>query len=383
MALTTIALAASATPGASPVAMSRRARRLAQASAPVTDDAPAEPVSDGAPDAVVVDEPPAVIVVEEAVGPVADDAPAVPVFDGASSVDAPVGGAEDAFARASDAFGFSPVDEQSEVPVAEERVVVGAAPALTHVAPRPRLGRRLVAAGASLGVMGVAGLIAVSMTVPASAVAAVQGDRSAPAASLIAADAAPPKKVDDDEIQAFVASAGVEDEALARDGEFSTVSLLDVAAEEHITFSDSLYSNDPNAAIQWPFMVGVAMSSPYGMRNGRLHAGIDLVPGSGATIQAIADGTVRIATESGGAYGVTAYVDHVIDGKVITSHYSHMQYGSLHVKAGQKVKVGDTIGKVGNTGRSYGAHLHFELIVNGSTIDPLPWMRDNAGRYSY
>ncbi|BDZ39361.1 M23 family metallopeptidase [Microbacterium suwonense] len=187
----------------------------------------------------------------------------------------------------------------------------------------------------------------------------------------------------EDEIQAFVASAGVEDEAIVRDADYSTVSLLDIAAEEHIRFSDSLYTNDPDAAIQWPFMVGVAMSSPYGMRNGRMHAGIDLVPGAGATIQAIADGTVRIATESGGGYGVTVYVDHIIDGQVVTSHYSHMQHGSIAVKVGQKVKVGDTIGKVGNTGRSYGAHLHFEIIINGSTVDPLVWMRKNAGRYSY
>jgi murein DD-endopeptidase MepM/ murein hydrolase activator NlpD len=49
--------------------------------------------------------------------------------------------------------------------------------------------------------------------------------------------------------------------------------------------------------------------------------------------------------------------------------------------AGQKVKVGDIIGKVGNTGRSYGAHMHFELIVDGSTIDPQPWLYENAGRY--
>lgn len=92
---------------------------------------------------------------------------------------------------------------------------------------------------------------------------------------------------------------------------------------------------------------------------------------------------MRIATEQGGAFGVTVYIDHVIDGQVITSHYSHMQYGSLNVKAGDTVKVGTIVGKTGNTGRSYGAHLHFELIVNGSTIDPMPWLKENAGRTSY
>lgn len=355
--------------GAPAAPLSRRARRLAQTTAPVAVFPPVGPEAErsirrlfeAAQDAVTAAEP---IIAT----------PAASAFTASSPT---VG--EDIFARASDAFGFSPVDESLTIPAnAEPARRVETA----HVAPR-RVRRRLAAAGASLGVMGVAGLIAVSMTLPASAIAAVQGGGSAAAASLIAGEA-PTKKVADDEIQAYVASGAVQDEDLAREGEYSTVSLMEVAAEEGIKrVSSSLYTNDPNAAIQWPFMVGVAMSSPYGMRNGRMHAGIDLVPGAGATIQAIADGTVRIATESGGAYGVTVYVDHVIDGQVVTSHYAHMQHGSLAVRVGQKVKVGDTIGKVGNTGRSYGAHLHFEIIINGSTVNPLDWMRKNAGRYSY
>ncbi|WP_313357709.1 M23 family metallopeptidase [Microbacterium sp.] len=315
----------------------------------------------------------------EIVDPVAVSAP-TDSSAAASAGAAPTG--SDPFSAASEAFGFRPVDDQpvDEVPVADQPVSAGVV--VSHVAPRRPRVSRFVAAGASLGIMGVAGLIAVSMTLPVSAVAATQGGASA---SLVAGTSAASSsaKKGDGEIQAFVAPADVQGESLARSDSYSTISLAQVAAEEGIKFSESLYTNDPEAAIQWPFKVGVAMSSPYGQRWGRLHAGIDLVPGEGAPIQAIADGTVRTATESGGAYGVTIYIDHVIDGQVVTSHYAHMQHGSMQVKAGDKVKVGDVIGHVGNTGRSYGAHLHFEIIINGSTVDPLPWMQRNAGRYEY
>lgn len=397
----------------STAATSRRARRLAASGTPTAQPmtAPAEVVASPTQSApvesvTVVPEPISLArpIFEEGVptgtAPVAVEsapqattaavaAPVVASDDVASDVDA--------FAAASEMFGFVTIEDDTEavseaeaeasseptVPVADEPVVEGAAP-LHMVKPRPRrMLRRVVAAGASFGVMGVAGLIAVSMTLPVSAVAASQGADARTSTSLATAGDQASQQVADGEIQAFVASSDVEGDALARSDDFSSVSLSQVAAEEGIKFSESLYTNDPDAAIQWPFIVGVAMSSPYGPRWGRLHAGIDLVPGNGAPIQAIADGVVRTATEAGGAYGVNVYIDHVIDGQVITSHYAHMQYGSLQVQSGQKVKVGDIIGKVGNTGRSYGAHLHFEIIINGSQIDPLPWMRENAGRYEY
>ncbi|WP_309127604.1 peptidoglycan DD-metalloendopeptidase family protein [Microbacterium sp.] len=369
-------------------ATSRRARRLANAGAPA-----AQPVTEPAPQAVVED------VLNVAVAQAsastrrteqpADENQAPSVHENVSPV---VGESEvDAFVVASQAFGFAPVADESDVDEVltavesetqreDEAITDGAT---DHVVPhRPRPLRKVLAAGASLGVMGVAGMIAVSMTLPANAVAAVQGGAGAPVASLVTAkESVSTPKVEKDDIQAFVASSGVQDEDLARSDSFSTVSLADVAAEEGIDYSSEVFTNDPGAAIQWPFMVGVGMSYGYGMRSGRLHEGIDFVPGNGAPVQAIADGTVRIATEQGGAYGVTVYIDHVIDGQVITSHYAHMQYGSLRVQPGEKVTVGTVVGKTGNTGRSYGAHLHFEIIVNGSTIDPLPWLRKNAGRY--
>ncbi|WP_223170759.1 M23 family metallopeptidase [Microbacterium sp. NIBRBAC000506063] len=273
----------------------------------------------------------------------------------------------------------------SEIPTMPQAAASDDAPAATAhiVPPRHRKGaRKLVTAGSTFAVMGVTTLLAVSMTLPSEAVAAAQGAQAFSMASLAASTSADAPVIEEEEIQAFIAPEDVSTESLARTAEnYSTVSLVELAAQQGIRYSDTVYTNDPNAAIQWPFFVGVPMTSRYGMRWGRMHQGIDLVPGSGAPIQAIADGTVRIASEAGGAYGVHVYIDHVIDGMNVTSHYAHMQYGSLEVTAGQEVKVGDVLGKVGNTGRSYGAHLHFEILINGSHVDPLPFMNKYAGTY--
>ncbi len=314
-----------------------------------------------------------------AAAPAATEKPATEPAPEASEAE-PASSSADAFETASRAFRFGATDAQPEAAQASASAE-DAAPADAHVARRRPPVRKFLAVGATVGVMSLAGLLAVGMTLPAEAVAAVQGSQGMAATSLVAASGAAEKS--DDEIQAFVTSSDVQNESLVRSDSFSTMSLVEVASEEGINYSSEVFTNDPEAAIQWPFKVGVGMSSGYGMRWGRLHEGIDFVPGEGAPIQAVADGVVRIATEQGGAYGVTVYIDHVIDGQVVTSHYSHMQYGSLQVKAGQTVKVGDVVGHTGNTGRSYGAHLHFEIIINGSTIDPLPWLRENAGRYSY
>ncbi|WP_396659057.1 peptidoglycan DD-metalloendopeptidase family protein [Microbacterium oxydans] len=357
--------------------LSRRAARQRPAPDEVVTEALIEPFVATNSEPVIADVP-AVPVASEPV-----EAPAAPVRETGEAGRGPAVEA-DAFERASRAFratGAVPTVSTAErSPSAASSDAESVVP--SHVAPRrPRNLRKVVTVGATVGVMSLAGLLAVSMTLPAEAVAGVRGG-SAASMSLVSAAAADSKDEAEDEIQAFVAPSGVESVPLSRSDDFSTVSLAEVAAEQGINYSGEIFTNDPDAAIQWPFLVGVGMSYGYGMRSGRLHEGIDFVPGNGAPIQAIADGTVRIATEQGGAFGVTVYIDHVIDGQVITSHYSHMQYGSLNVKAGDTVKVGTIVGKTGNTGRSYGAHLHFELIVNGTTIDPMPWLKANAGRSS-
>lgn len=112
-----------------------------------------------------------------------------------------------------------------------------------------------------------------------------------------------------------------------------------------------------------------ALTSVYGRRWGRLHAGIDLAAGSGSAIRSVAAGAVSAAgTESG--YGRTVRIVHP-DGTMTV--YAHMS--ELLVSTGQQVEAGTQIGREGSTGRSTGPHLHFEVRVDGTPVDPLAWLR--------
>jgi len=97
-------------------------------------------------------------------------------------------------------------------------------------------------------------------------------------------------------------------------------------------------------------------------------------------IQVIADGVVRyVGLNAGDTLGIHVIVDHQIDGKRVSSVYAHMKPGSVKVSEGQQVKVTDILGEVGNTGFSTGAHLHFEIRLNGTEYtDPYAWMLAHA-----
>jgi len=110
------------------------------------------------------------------------------------------------------------------------------------------------------------------------------------------------------------------------------------------------------------------LTSGYGRRWGRLHAGVDLAAGIGAPIRAVTDATVLSSgTESG--YGRAIRLLHS-DGTV--SLYGHMS--SLLVNKGDKVDAGQQIGREGNTGQSTGPHLHFEIHINGAPVNPASWL---------
>ena len=116
------------------------------------------------------------------------------------------------------------------------------------------------------------------------------------------------------------------------------------------------------------------LTSGYGRRWGRLHAGLDLASGIGSPVRAVAAGRVQSAGWEGG-YGRAVRLTHS-DGTVTV--YGHMS--ALLVSAGERVDAGQLIGREGSTGHSTGPHLHFEVRVNGTPINPLPWLRQRGIR---
>jgi murein DD-endopeptidase MepM/ murein hydrolase activator NlpD len=125
-------------------------------------------------------------------------------------------------------------------------------------------------------------------------------------------------------------------------------------------------STPSSQGLIWP--VSGPVTSPFGYRWGRLHAGIDIGVGYGTPIHAAASGTVVLAGWTGG-YGNYTCIDH---GGGLATCYAHQS--SYAVSSGAQVSQGQVIGYVGSTGHSFGAHLHFEVRINGTPVDPLGYL---------
>ncbi|GAB2710317.1 murein DD-endopeptidase MepM/ murein hydrolase activator NlpD [Microbacterium marinum] len=290
---------------------------------------------------------------------------------------------DDEFELAARVFSFT-----GETPIQVARAAVDAqetpvARVRTGGAPKARRAKvafgRLAAASFSVSVVGIVGAFAVVTTTPVSVVSAF-----GPAASADISLVAPEKASAKTEIQAYVAASDAKSSDLARSDQYDIESMADVAADSGVTQFAGTWVNDSESNIQWPFPVGVPISAAFGSSSylskfATPHRGVDLTPGQGAEIHAVAAGTVRIATESGGDYGVTVVIDHIIDGQLVSTRYGHMESGSLRVSAGETVEVGDVIGTVGSTGKSTGPHLHLEVLLGGTQrVDPMAWMYEHT-----
>ncbi len=127
------------------------------------------------------------------------------------------------------------------------------------------------------------------------------------------------------------------------------------------------------AAEKSPFAMPVYDSfrytSGFGARWGRMHEGADMAGAHGTSIYATADGVVTFAGRMSG-YGNLVKIKHDFG---LETRYAHM--ARLRVAVGQRVSRGEQIGDMGNTGRSTGTHLHYEVRVGGTPVDPMTYIK--------
>ena len=274
-----------------------------------------------------------------------------------------------------------PAPLSAELPAFMPPAPVAGVPAPTrlaaepHVAPRraPRrsLGSRLL----SLTALLFAGAFIVGVTVPANALDVFAASETADTSLLAAA-----VEVRGQAVEVDAAELAVE----ARDG-FEVKSWAEVLKSQYGSRNYNYSMSGWTGAVRWPFPYVVPISSGFGDRAApcrgcsTTHNAIDLTPGAGAPIYAIADGVVIRREPRGGSWGNNLTLEHTINGRTVTSSYAHMQWDSSPIELGQTVKVGDFLGLVGATGQATGAHLHLEIKVDGVYVDPYVWLKANAG----
>lgn len=140
----------------------------------------------------------------------------------------------------------------------------------------------------------------------------------------------------------------------------------EIAAQRALWEQGELPATIPSDGLIWP--VEGAITSPYGLRWGRMHTGIDIDGVTGDPIAASAGGRVTLATSYSG-YGNAVIVDH---GGGISTLYGHLS--RVAVQSGDRVEQGQFLGAMGCTGHCFGDHLHFEVRIDGDAVDPLPYL---------
>lgn len=181
-------------------------------------------------------------------------------------------------------------------------------------------------------------------------------------------------------IVAFGAGAGIKDaktDALVADSAaVEAAAQRDTAATTLSRTRDRNLASSINSAPENPWVLpmrGYNLTSPFGQRWGRLHAGIDLGGiREGTPFAAVRDGVVTLCRFNGG-YGLNVQIDH---GDGLVTVYGHASKLLCH--EGQQVKAGEIIALCGNTGHSFGTHLHLEIHVNGVPVNPIPFFKEKG-----
>ncbi len=127
----------------------------------------------------------------------------------------------------------------------------------------------------------------------------------------------------------------------------------------------------------WP--VNGSLLSRFGDRQdpfsgeGEFHSGVDISAPIGTPVHAAADGIVYSAEYAGGGYGKMVVIDH---GNGLKTRYAHLS--SFEVVPGQEIRRGEIVARSGNTGRVTAPHLHFEVRIGGSAVNPYPYLTRSA-----
>jgi murein DD-endopeptidase MepM/ murein hydrolase activator NlpD len=156
---------------------------------------------------------------------------------------------------------------------------------------------------------------------------------------------------------------------------FSTSGTPDPDAERASTILDGMERIDlyrqaaEKAPLSMPLRTAFRHTSGFGMRWGRMHAGTDMAGAYGSPVLATADGVVTQAGWESG-YGQMVTVRHDFG---FETRYAHLS--EIRVSVGERVSRGDRVGDMGNSGRSTGTHLHYEVRVGGNPVDPMRFIR--------
>ena len=248
------------------------------------------------------------------------------------------------------------------------------------VSPRKAQGSRARTIGSrllSVAAMLFVGALAIGMSVPANAFfpASSGGGTLDSGSSTLASSAGTGG-------QSVVVSGDQSVEVGTRD-KVGVLSWAQVLAQKY-SHAGARVGGAGSGSIRWPFPYPVTISSGFGPRIApcsgcsTYHEGVDFTPGANAAIFAVASGVVTGRDDGRTGYGNYVIITSQLNGHTVKFTYAHMTTASSPITLGETVGVGDFIGLVGETGEATGPHLHFEVNVDGTTIDPIPWLEANA-----
>lgn len=278
-----------------------------------------------------------------------------------------------------------------KTPARRFRIAVPAKPSVTKAETRPAASTvskkdRVLKPLRSLVVLTMVGGLVATVAIPAFAAGT----------SALAEDPVTLQQMAVDDAQTFVAASDANATELSRESYAATTAeeiekkkAEEAAAERARQIAASAAASSRSSVpinialtapgtgeVRWPLL---NFTKGRGLWDSGYHQGVDLLTSCGTPIYATAAGVVKVSQESYGGYGVAVSIDHVLGGQQVNSLYGHMTYGSRQVSVGQSVEAGQLIGLVGSTGSSTACHLHFEVHINGSVVDPWAWLQANAG----